>query len=57
MMKGHFRPADVLLATLLLSLGLSFAQTTSGQISGRVVDSSGAVIPNASVTLTNELTS
>jgi hypothetical protein len=32
------------------------AQTTSGQISGRVVDPGGQPIPNAEVTLTNQLT-
>ncbi len=32
------------------------AQTTSGQISGRVVDPAGQPIPNAEVTLTNQST-
>jgi hypothetical protein len=45
------------MAILLLGIGLSSAQTTSGEISGRVVDASGAVITGATVTLTNELTS
>jgi len=35
----------------------SMAQTSSGQISGRVVDSSGAAIAGAVVTLTNQTTS
>src|SRR4051812_23906371 len=35
----------------------SIAQTSSGQISGRVVDSSGAAISGAMVTLTNQTTS
>lgn len=48
------------LATMVAacSLGvLSFAQTTSGQISGRVVDPNGQPIPHAQVTLMNQLTS
>ena len=45
-----------LLATCLISTQLCWAQTSSGEISGRVVDASGAVIPGASVTLTNQET-
>lgn len=44
-------------AALLFTTPIAQAQTTSGEISGRVVDSSGAAIPNAQVTLTNQLTS
>ncbi len=40
---------------ILFSLSLS-AQTSSSQISGTVRDTSGAVIPGSSVTLTNEAT-
>src|SRR5437764_3147318 len=45
----------------LLSLVLAFAlvcagQTSTSQISGTVRDSSGAIIPGAAVTLTNEAT-
>src|SRR3954464_2840516 len=43
--------ASVLLLALLCS-----AQTSSSQISGTVRDSSSAVIPGATVTLTNEAT-
>jgi hypothetical protein len=45
----------VLLSGLLLGLTAK-AQVTSGQISGRVVDPNGAVVPNASVTTTNTST-
>ncbi|HWC19040.1 MAG TPA: carboxypeptidase regulatory-like domain-containing protein [Terriglobales bacterium] len=45
------------IAALLLSASFISAQTTSGDISGRVVDPSGAAIPNAQVTLSNQLTS
>jgi hypothetical protein len=34
----------------------AFAQVISGTISGTVQDSSGAIIPNASVVLTNQAT-
>src|SRR5579875_1527690 len=44
------------LSTLTISLwvGVCRAQTTSGSFVGRVVDPSGGVIPNATVTLQNE---
>src|SRR5438874_1684731 len=45
------------LSALVLLLALSCAaQTSSSQISGTVRDASGAVIPGAAVTLTNEAT-
>jgi hypothetical protein len=46
---------------LLFALGLTgasftvFAQTLTGQLSGVIADQTGAVIPNANVTLTNQL--
>lgn len=43
------------LALLLCGQSL-FAQTSRGAVSGLVADSTGAVIPNATVTLTNQLT-
>src|SRR5579883_3166608 len=46
----------LLIASALLS-GLASAQTqTTGAITGRVTDTSGAVIPNATVTLTSRAT-
>lgn len=41
---------------LILTLALSMGQETRGIISGTVSDSSGAVVPNASVTATNTAT-
>jgi hypothetical protein len=40
----------------LILAGIAFAQTQNATISGRVLDTSGAVIPNATVTLTNSET-
>lgn len=42
------------LAFLFLHTTLSFAQADAGSVSGTVKDQTGAVIPRASVTLTNE---
>jgi len=44
------------LATLAFSTTPAFGQGTSGDIVGTVKDASGAVVPNASVTVTNEST-
>ena len=41
-------------AALFLLPASSWAQITTGTVTGRVVDSSGGVIPNASVTLISE---
>jgi len=56
-------PTIVCLPVLLLAALVSLAflrpangQTVSGQISGRLVDSTGAVITGAKVQLTNDLT-
>jgi hypothetical protein len=38
---------------LFASLGFSQSQMSSGDIKGRIADSSGAVLPNASVAITN----
>ena len=45
----------IVLAAMLLSTSIS-AQTTSGEINGRVLDASGAIVPGAQVTLSNEET-
>ena len=41
----------ILLVVLLMSATITSAQETTGTILGTVMDSSGAVIPNATVTL------
>jgi hypothetical protein len=44
--------------SITLGLGVAaMAQTSSGQIAGRIVDPSGAAVPDATVTLTNQDTS
>ena len=60
-MKRHFRTTSVLVvAALCLCLGLSasaFAQgETAATITGRVMDSAGGVIPNATVVITDKAT-
>lgn len=44
------------LVTLILLAGFVWAQTETGQIAGTVSDPSGAVVPNATVTLRNTAT-
>jgi hypothetical protein len=41
---------------LVLAIGTGYAQSATGFISGTVVDPSGAIIPNAKVTITNKAT-
>ncbi len=55
---AHFRAFYLLLITfaLVMAKGL-FAQVDTGQVLGTVKDKSGAVVPGAKVTLTNEGTS
>ncbi len=56
MFKNILRAAPVCCVILaLLSVSL-FAQAPTGTISGVVTDESGAVIPNATVTITNKAT-
>lgn len=55
-MKGHVRPVVAVVAAALLSASIVSAQTTSSEISGRIVDPSGAAIAGASIILTNQLT-
>jgi outer membrane receptor protein involved in Fe transport len=45
-----------LVAVLLPMCGAAFAQSTTGSIDGVIVDSTGAVLPGVSVTLTNQAT-
>src|SRR5437868_15355626 len=47
------------LTSIILCIALSlsaFAQSRGGEINGTVIDSSGAVVPGATVTLTNQAT-
>jgi hypothetical protein len=55
-MKSLVALTSAVLVLCLLALEPCFAQTTSGQISGRVVDQNDQPIPQAEVTLTNQLT-
>ena len=50
---GSFSPRPILIGLTLLALctPASFAQSETGQISGSVVDPTGAVIPNAKISL------
>jgi hypothetical protein len=50
--RMHNRLAIGLLALLLLLAMPVFPQSTTGIISGRITDSSGAVVPNAQITVT-----
>jgi hypothetical protein len=55
--KALWLGASALLVSGFAAVGVAGAQSiTSGDISGTVTDSSGAVIPNASVTVTNPRT-
>lgn len=56
MRTDRFGKYGALLLAGLLSLGLALGQETRGSISGRVVDSSGAIVPAASVTVVNMAT-
>lgn len=56
-MKTSFALRAVSLAAILcMNASLMLAQTSSGQITGRVVDPAGAVVVGANVTLTNQST-
>src|SRR5437762_556665 len=54
-MRKLFCLAVAGIACLLLSSS-AFTQTISGVITGTVIDSGGAVVPNAQITLTNQQT-
>jgi hypothetical protein len=53
---GFFRLAFGLALSLCLGVGAFAQSVTAGDISGAVTDSSGAIIPNASITVTNPAT-
>jgi len=55
-MKSLVAFTGAVLVTCLLAVEPARAQTTSGQISGRVLDQNEQPIPQADVTLTNQLT-
>ena len=55
-MKRCLHLAVTVLAICFATAQMCVAQTSSGEISGRVVDASGAVIPGGNVTLTNQET-
>ncbi len=54
-LSPYFQMSGVVVLVFWAALGVC-GQATSGRISGTVTDSSGAVIPNAAVTVTNSAT-
>jgi hypothetical protein len=54
-LSPYFQMCGVVVLVFCAALGVC-GQATSGRISGTVTDSSGAVIPNAAVTVTNSAT-
>jgi hypothetical protein len=52
--RGSVRSFVCLLASLAISSVSMYAQTVSGTIQGNVEDSSGAAVPNAQITITNQ---
>lgn len=56
-MKAHYKFGVFLLLTAMTLFGMqAFGQETTGSISGNVMDQSGAVIPDVTVTVTNQET-
>lgn len=55
-MNRQLRHIFALWGVLLLNVSISFPQTTSGEISGKVLDPSGAVVSGAQVRLINQET-
>jgi hypothetical protein len=52
-MKGSFRAVLIALAASALTAGAALAQAPTAQISGRVTDSSGGVLPGVDIVVTN----
>jgi hypothetical protein len=52
LMTQVFRAMCIAVSMCALTYGIAFAQVPTGQISGRVTDSSGAVLPGVDVTVT-----
>jgi hypothetical protein len=50
-MKSAFRLLGVTMSVCVLFVSAAFAQSSSGTITGRVLDTSGNSVPNATVTL------
>ena len=50
--KSITRAVSLLAVAFILSVGV-FAQSNTGSITGVVTDPNGAVVPNATVTVTN----
>src|SRR5215469_10115822 len=50
------RKVTALIVTLLVSVSIALAQGTTSRISGTVTDATGAAVPNATVTATNDAT-
>jgi len=58
MQRSHFGLSRALLVVALLSVvsAIGFAQESRGSITGKVIDAQNAVIPNATVVITNNAT-
>jgi len=57
-MKSHYKFGVIFLLTVMALFGSqAFSQETTGSISGSVMDQSGAVIPDVTITVTNQETS
>ena len=52
--SGQLARLSVLTGVFLLGAGGGVAQETSGTITGKVTDPSGATVPSAQVTITNQ---
>src|SRR5262245_2323959 len=51
---GWVRPASLLVLVMLAAPALLLAQSSMGSVSGTVTDSTGGVVPGATVTLVNQ---